>query len=128
MNESAEGTTYPDATFVVDPDRVAAFRELFGIAGGVPPTFLTAAEFTVFPAVIEDPHLALDFTRVVHGSQEYRFERPIVEGETLTVRARIESIRRKGAHAFLVLAMDMVGADGLLAAVARNTLIERGDA
>ena len=46
--------------------------------------------------MIGDPNLGLDFTRVLHGSQEYFYERPLREGETLNVRARIESIRHKG--------------------------------
>ena len=52
----------------------------------MPPTFLTAAEFAVLPHVIGDPELALDFRKVVHGSQEYEFHRPLRVGETLTVQ------------------------------------------
>lgn len=125
MNPVAEGTVYPDVTFVVEPARVAAFREVFGQADGVPPTFATAAEFEVFPQVIADPNLALDFTRVVHGSQNYVFERPLREGETLTVRARIDSIRTKGANGFLTIATELLDADGSLVCTGRTVMIER---
>jgi acyl dehydratase len=125
MNPAAEGTVYPDVAFTVDPGRVAAFREVFGQAEGVPPTFVTAAEFTVFPHVIGDPALALDFTRVVHGSQEYAYERPLREGETLTIRARIESIKTKGGSGFLTVVMDLRDADGALVCTARSQMIER---
>ena len=74
---------------------------------------------------IGDPALALDFARVIHGGQEYEYLRPLVEGETLSVRARIESIRVRGGSGFLTVAMDLVGADGRIAARARSTLIER---
>src|SRR5262245_35976221 len=107
MNPAAEGTVYPDVPFFVDPVRVAAFREVFAIADGVPPTFVTAAEFTVFPHVIGDPNLGLDFSRVLHGSQDYTYERPLREGETLTVRARLDSIRQKGDTGFLTVVMEM---------------------
>ena len=86
MNPAAEGTVYPEVTFVVDPEQVAAFRAVFGQTEGVPPTFVSAAEFLVIPTVVADPTLGLDFSRVVHGSQEYTFERPLRDGETLTVR------------------------------------------
>jgi acyl dehydratase len=125
MNPAAEGTMYPDVPFVVDPERVAAFREVFGLGSGVPPTFVTAAEFTVFPQVIGDPNLALDFTRVVHGSQEYVYERPLREGETLAVRARIESIRQKGATGFLTVVMELRDAEGQLVCTARSQMVER---
>jgi acyl dehydratase len=126
MNPAAEGTVFPEVAFVVDPARVAAFRAVFGQAGGVPPTFVTAAEFTVFPDVIGDPGLELDFTRVVHGTQEYAYERPLREGETLVIRAEIESIRIKGGTGFMTVAMRLFDNEGALVCTARSQMIERG--
>lgn len=125
VNPQAEGTTYPDVEFVVDPSRVSAFRAVFGQEAGVPPTFLTAAEFTVLPRVIDDPALDLDFSRVLHGSQEYELMRPLREGETLTVRARIDSIRVRAGTAFVVIAMELFDDEGELAARTRSTMMER---
>lgn len=127
MNRAAEGTVYPPVTFVVDPDRVAAFRAVFGQVEGVPPTFLTAAEFAVLPPILGDPRLELDFSRVLHGSQEYDHVRPLREGETLTVHARIDAIRARGGNSFMTVVMEMVDAEGATVAVARSTMIERGE-
>ena len=124
MNPAAEGTVYPDVTFFVDPARVAAFRDVFGLGTGVPPTFVTAAEFSVLPDVLADPNLGVDFTRVVHGSQEYAFERPLREGETLTVRTRIASIRQKGGTGFLTIETELRDDDGVVC-VARSQMVER---
>jgi acyl dehydratase len=125
MNPAAEGTVYPDVPFTVDPARVAAFRQVFGVTDGVPPTFVTAAEFSVFPVVISDPNLGLDFTRVLHGSQEYAYERPLREGETLSVRARIDSIRQKGDTGFLTVVMELRDDAGELVCTARSQMVER---
>ena len=125
MNPAAEGTTYPPVSFIVDPSRVAAFRALFGIDEGVPPTFVTAAEFAAFPLVVADRHLDLDFSRVVHGSQGYEFRRPLREGEALLVHARIESIRIRGGNGFVMIAMDLEDADGVVVCTARAQMIER---
>ena len=125
MNPAAEGTVYPDVSFVVDPARVAAFREVFGVSDGVPPIFVTAAEFTVFPHVIGDPALGLDFSRVLHGSQEYVYERPLREGETLSVRARIDSIRHKGDTGFLTVVMELRDDEDRLVCTARSQMVER---
>lgn len=125
MNPDAEGTTYPDVPFVVEPARVAAFREVVGQADGVPPTFVTAAEFSVMPLVIADPNLGLDFAKVVHGSQEYVYERPLVEGETLTVRTRIGSIRERAGAGFLTLVTELRDADDALVCTARSLMVER---
>jgi acyl dehydratase len=125
VNPAAEGTVYPAVDFVVDPERVAAFRDLFGIDDGVPPTFVTAAEFAALPQILSDPALGIDFPRVVHGSQEYDHRRPLREGETVHIRARIDSIRRRGGNAFMTIAMDLVDDDGELVCAARSQMIER---
>ncbi|MGE5225718.1 MAG: MaoC family dehydratase N-terminal domain-containing protein [Planctomycetaceae bacterium] len=126
MNPEAEGTVYPEVAFVVEPERVAAFRAVFGQDEGVPPTFLTAAEFAVLPRVIADPRLGLDFTRVLHATQEYVYERPVRVGETLTVRARIDGVKRKGINGFLTVVMEFLDDDGALVATARSVMVERG--
>ncbi len=125
VNQAAEGKEYEPVPFDVSEERVRAFHGLFGGPPGVPPTILTAAEFTMLPHIIGDPELAIDFRNVVHGSQEFEYRRPLRMGETLTVHARIASIRQKGGNGFLVVEMRMSGVDGETAAVSRSTMIER---
>jgi acyl dehydratase len=125
MEPAAAGKTYPDVAFHIDPDRVSAFGQLFGLRDGVAPTFATAAEFLVFPTIISDPELALDLTRVVHGSQAFVFHRPLVPGETVIVRARIDSVRARAGNAFMTIVTDLIGADGEAAVTARSVMIER---
>jgi hypothetical protein len=125
VNPAAEGKTYAPIAFEVSQARIRAFRDLFGGPPGIPPTLLTAAEFAVIPFVIGDPELALDFTKVVHGSQEYELRRPLRLGETLTIHTRIASIRRKAGNGFLVLETRMTDGDDATVAIARSTMIER---
>jgi MaoC dehydratase-like protein len=125
MNPSAAGKTYPASTFTLDPRRVAAFRKIFEEAEGVPATFATVAEFAIMPQIITDSELGLDFSRVLHGNQEYEFRRPLQEGETLEVRCRLESIRALGGTALLVLVTELSEPDGDVVCTARSTLIER---
>jgi N-terminal half of MaoC dehydratase len=128
VNPDAEGTTYPEVTFEVTPQRVQAFADVFGGGPGVPPTLLATAEFTVMPTIIADPRLAMDFTRVVHGSQEYEYIRAPRVGETLIFRARLDSVKVRGRNGFLTIVMDVVDGSGTLVAKCRSTMIERGDA
>jgi len=127
MNAKAAGKVYPEAPFVVDPERVAAFRTLFDGAGGVPATYMTVAESSVLPEIVADPDLGLDFSRVLHGKQEYVYARPLEERESLSVRSRIESIREMGGNGFLVLVTELIEAGGAVVSTARSTLIERAD-
>ena len=126
MNAAAAGKRYPETPFVVDPDRVAAFRTVFDEPAGGPATFATAAEFEMIPRVVGDPDLDLDFSRVLHGSQEYELTRPLREGETLLIKTRIDSIRELGGNGFLVLVTELMEPDdGALVCTARSTMIER---
>lgn len=113
-------------TFVVSPERVEAFRASVGGPAGVPPTLLTAAEFSLYPQIVGDPALGIDLRRVVHASQEYEYARPLRVGETLQVEARIASVRHKGGTGFLTIETHARGDDGDVVAVARSTMIERG--
>jgi N-terminal half of MaoC dehydratase len=125
VNPAVQGKIYPPITILVGPERVAAFRAIFGLSEGVPPTFATVAEFEAFPTVMNDPELGLDFSRVLHADQAYEYARPLREGETLTATCRIDSIRVKGINGFLTVVTELVGDDGAVACTARATMIER---
>jgi hypothetical protein len=127
VNPSLQGKAYPEVAFEVTRDRAEAFARSIGAdpALGVPPTFLTAAEFTVIPSIVTDPELGLDFTRVVHGDQEYLFGRPLAIGDRLTIRSRIASIREKGGNSFLTIETELVDGRGARVALARATMVER---
>jgi acyl dehydratase len=128
LNVALEGKSYPPVRFVVEAEHVRRFAAAIGEdADGVPPTFVTAPEIRAGLAqVVADPELGLDFTRVVHGGQEYEWRRPVRVGETLEVRSTIEDVRSKGGHGFLTLRTEMRDAAGALVVLARSTLIERG--
>ena len=126
MNTSVEGKVYADVAFEVTAERVASFRAVFGETRNVvPPTLLTAVEFTAFPTVLEDPELALDLTRIVHGDQEYVWHRQPREGERLVARSRIESAKGRGSTAFLTIETDIRDSEGEAVATCRATMIER---
>lgn len=127
LNPDLVGKTYPARSFALDADRVAAFAGAVGHPGaGVPPTFVTAAEFEALAHVVGDPELGLDYSRVVHGQQEYEWRRPLVAEETLATQTSIETIRAKGDLEFLTLRTDVRDGSGRVVVVARTTMIVRG--
>ncbi|HSJ49844.1 MAG TPA: MaoC family dehydratase N-terminal domain-containing protein, partial [Actinomycetota bacterium] len=87
---------------------------------------VTAAEFAALAEVVGDPDLGLDYSRVVHGHQEYEWGRPLVVGETLSTTTTIESVRSKGELEFLTLRTDLEDESGRVVVVARNTMVVRG--
>lgn len=126
MDATVAGRSYPTTSFQVDAVHVERFATAVGqTVPGVPPTFLTATEFDVLGPIVRDPDLALDFSRVVHGDQEYVWHRPLVVGETLEVGSRIAAIRERGGNGFLTIEVTLSGAAGEPVATARSTMIER---
>lgn len=73
-----------------DPDAAKAFGHPDVIA---PPTFVFAITFAAAGQVVEDPQLGLDYSRVVHGDQTFRYVRPVRAGDRLTVTSTIEAVK-----------------------------------
>jgi acyl dehydratase len=68
-----------------------------------PPTFPTTFRITI-------PGLTFDLARVLHGAQEYRYERPLRAGDRVRCRVRVADVYQRkgrlGEMTFLILAMD----------------------
>jgi acyl dehydratase len=80
------------------------------LAGDVaPPTFPTTFRMAI-------PGLTFDLARVLHGAQEYRYERPLRAGDRVRCRVRVADIYRRqgrlGEMTFLILAMEGTDASG----------------
>jgi acyl dehydratase len=145
LNESLKGKTYESIEFIVEADRVTQFAQAIGDldprfvdpeaarAEGfpdqvAPPTFPTVMQILGSAQVVMDPDLGLDYSRVVHGEQEYGWHRPMVAGDRLKAIPRIADIYAKGPNEFLVTEAEIVDADGEVVCVARSTLLSRGTA
>ena len=93
-----------------------------------PPTFLIKMTFSLDPSVFLDPELGLNLSMVVHGEQEFRFERPVKAGDRLTGTPKITSIATKGRNEFMVIDADVTTEDGELVCTMGNTIVSRGTA
>ena len=127
LNADLVGKAYPPVRVEVDVERVRAFAHAVSHPGqGVPPTFATVPEILAgLGNVVRDRDLRVDLSRVLHGDQEYRWERPIEVGETLVAHAMIESIRGKGETEFLGIRTELRDDADELVVLARSTLIVR---
>ena len=130
LNGSLEGKRYPAVRVTIDEDRVRSFAHAVDHRGpGIPPTILTVPEIQAgLRNAVADPELGVDLARVLHGEQSYEWSRPLALGETLIAEATIESIRGRGALQFLSLRTDVRDERGDPVAVARSTLLIRGEA
>jgi hypothetical protein len=129
LNHGLKGKTYETVTFTLDEEHVRRFAAAIGDDGSfVPPTIVTVPEIAAgLDQVLADDELGIDFTRVVHGDQEFDWLRPLRPNETLVATTTIENIRTKGSLEFLTLRTDMRDGslDGEVVVIARSTMIVR---
>ncbi|MFB9312893.1 FAS1-like dehydratase domain-containing protein [Nocardioides plantarum] len=122
------GRAYPPAPpHEVTADAVRAFVEATGASydgGPAPATFPIVAAFTAMSTFLEAE--ALDLSRIVHGAQEFRHERPVVPGDVLSVTLRVASVRSIGGNDIIGTTSEVTDADGALVATGTATLVHRG--
>lgn len=101
-----------------------------------PPTFAMAAIVRAQEAVLFDPALGLDFSRVVHGDQRFVHHRPICAGDELHAVVHIDAIRQMAGNDILTLRTEVTlavdgapatGGDPVAVTTATSTLVARGE-
>jgi acyl dehydratase len=143
LNRSLVGKEYPALSLTVERDHVTRFAESVGEDEAVftdadaaraagypeqlaPPTFVTTMQIMASALVAADQDLGLDYTRVLHGGQEYRWRRPVHVGDELRAVPRIADISGRVPMEFIVVESEITDAAGETVVVARTTLISRG--
>ena len=143
LNQSLKGKEYQEVSFTLDRDRVTQFADAIGEDDPIyrdpaaardagfpeqvaPPTFATVLQIMTSGQAVVDPELGLDYSRVVHGEQEYEWRRPLVVGDVLKATPRIADIYAKKSNEFLVVEADIKDQKGDTVVISRSTLISRG--
>ena len=91
-----------------------------------PPTFPFVLAFRATRQVIEDPELAIDYSRVVHGEQSFVYARPIRAGDRVSTTVTIDSVKSMGGHTMLTTRSDLATVEGEHVVTAFSTLVIRG--
>ena len=106
-----------------DPAAAAALGYADVVA---PPTFAVILSMQASGAVIDDPELGLDYTRVVHGEQRFEYARPIVAGDELVVTVTIEAIRTMAGNDMITTRGDVATVAGEHVVTTTSLLVSRG--
>jgi acyl dehydratase len=104
----------------LDPEaaRAAGFADVVA-----PPMFAAVyAGTAVFPAIMES---GLDFSRMVHGAQEFTWHEPVVAGDEITTEAELEEQSERGGLQFYVFKTTSTNQRGELVSEGRWTNIVR---
>ncbi|GAA2004876.1 MaoC family dehydratase N-terminal domain-containing protein [Nakamurella flavida] len=90
-----------------------------------PPTFAIAVLARAQDAVLSDPELGLDFSRVVHRDQRFVHHRPIVAGDELSCTVHVEAMAVLAGNDVLTLRVEISDPQGGVC-TATTTLVARG--
>ncbi len=91
-----------------------------------PPTFPIVLSHRAASQVIADPQLGLDYSRVVHGEQHFRYSRPVRAGDVLTVVVTVDNIRAAAGNDIITTRGEVSTLDGEHVVTALSTLVARG--
>jgi acyl dehydratase len=110
IREFAEAVGEADPRFHdVETARAAGFADVVA-----PPMFASVyAGRAVFPLVL-DPEVGIDFSRMVHGGQEFTWHRPVVAGDEITTEAEFTGKAKKGELNVFTFTSRSVNQDGAL--------------
>ncbi|MCX4982782.1 MaoC family dehydratase N-terminal domain-containing protein [Streptomyces sp. NBC_00572] len=143
LDQSFVGRTYPPTPpYEVGREKIREFAEAIGDANPAyvdqeaakglghsdviaPPTFVFAITFKAAGAVVEDPQLGLDYSRVVHGDQKFVYTRPVRAGDRLSVTSTIEGIKSLAGNDVLDIRGEVHDASGEHVVTAWTKLVSR---
>ena len=142
LNVELVGKQYPPQTYEVGREKIREFASAVGDDNPAyhdvdaakslghadlvaPPTFAVVVTREPQIAVIDDPELGLDFSRVVHGDQKFQFTRPIVAGEVLRTTATVQSARTMAGNDILTIRSDVADESGAPVVAVFATLVAR---
>ncbi len=143
LDPSFVGRSYPAAgTYQVGREKIREFAEAIGDDDAVyrdpaaaracgyadviaPPTFATILSLRAQQALISDPELGLDYSRVVHGDQSFTYHRPIRAGDELATTLHIDGVRTMGGNDLLTVRCEITDGAGAPVTTARSMLVVR---
>jgi acyl dehydratase len=91
-----------------------------------PPTFPIVVTLASGRPVFEDPEFGLDFSRVVHGQQRFRYARPVFAGDELTGSCILEDVISRGGSDFVSTRTEVTAPGGEPVLTAWAKLVVRG--
>ncbi|WET80232.1 MaoC family dehydratase N-terminal domain-containing protein [Amycolatopsis sp. QT-25] len=145
LDQSFTGRVYPPtSTYEVSREKIREFAEALGDTNPLyrdteaakaaghpdviaPPTFLTIINLASINAIVSDPELGLDYSRMVHGDQRFTYTRPVHAGDVLSLTTYIDTIMTRAGNDFINLRAEISGADGGPIATTNAQLVVRGE-
>jgi acyl dehydratase len=144
VDPSLVGRTYPPSrTYEVGREKIREFADAIRDPSPVyrdpeaakalghpdvvaPPTFPIVFALEAAFAVLKDPDVGIDFSRVVHGDQTFTYSRPLRPGDRLVTAVEIVAARVAAGNDILTVACSSSTEEGEHVVTSTMTLVGRG--
>ena len=128
LNPDSIGRTFYGAELAtVTAEEIAHFAAVIGESdlSVAPPTFSIRITLEQSQAILSDPTVGLDWSRVVHGDQKFEIFRPIVAGDVFRCSSTIENYKSMAGNEIVTVRSDLHSGEELVLS-SWSTLVVRG--
>ena len=125
----AVGKTYPPANYAVGREKVREFAAAVGEENPLhhdvdaareagyadvvaPPMFAVVFGGRAMAPALFDPEVGIDFSRMVHGGQEFVWGPPVVAGDEIATEVEVKDVAERGGLQFFVFESRSTNQDG----------------
>lgn len=119
VNADAVGKTFPPATYAVGREKIKEYAHAVGETNPVhldpeaaraagyadvvaPPMFAVVYSAPAMGPAILDPEIGINLMMMVHGGQEFVWDKPVVAGDEITTTATAKELYEKDGKGFYV--------------------------
>jgi acyl dehydratase len=137
------GKTYPPTLYAVGREKIKEYARAVGETNPLhldheaaraagyadvvaPPMFAVVYCSAAMGPAYFDPELGIDFSRLVHGGQEFKWGPLVVAGDEITTTVSVKSIDERAGNGFFVFESISTNQDGHTVSVGTWTNIVRG--
>jgi acyl dehydratase len=139
------GKSYPPTLYAVGREKIKEYARVTGETNPLhldheaaraagyadvvaPPMFAVVYCSPAMGPAYFDPELNINFARLVHGGQEFKWGPLVVAGDEITTAVTVTSIDERGGNGFFVFESVSTNQDGHTVAVGTWTNVVRGAA
>jgi acyl dehydratase len=143
VNTDIIGKTYPATTYAVGREKVREYAHAVGETNPLyldveaaraaghedvvaPPMFAVVYSFPSVMPVFFDREVGIDFSRLVHGGQEFTWGPLVVAGDEIATTLTVADISSRGRNSYYVFETTSTNQRGETVCVGRWTNIVRG--
>ena len=129
LKTDAVGKTYPPVSYAVGREKVREFASAVGEENPLhhdldaareagyadvvaPPMFAVVFGGRAMAPALFDPEVGIDFSRMVHGGQEFVWGPPVVAGDEIATEVEVKDVAERGGLQFFVFESRSTNQDG----------------